>query len=177
MARGKKARRRSGQTQRAVSEIFHSKMSRTESGGAHLAEKLTELFGTVWFLNANAALFAGWILVNLGLVPGVKIFDPFPFNFLTMTVSLEAIFLSIVVLISQNRASKLADVREQIDLQVNVQAEKEVTKILHILDRMQHKLGLKDVHDAELAAMKRVLDLERLEEQVLEDMQKEHVGT
>ena len=160
-----------------VSEIFHSKMSREEDPASRRADRLVERFGTIPFFLLNLAFFSAWIAVNVGVVPDVKPFDPYPFVMLTTIVSLEAIFLSIIVLIAQNKAAKLADLREQIDLQVNVQAEREVTKILHILDRIQHKFGMVHVHDPELASMKKVLDLERLEQQVLEDMQKDHAGT
>lgn len=156
-------------TARGVQDIFHSKMSQAHSKKMHVAEVLVERFGTLPFLGANAVLFSAWIAVNVGLVPSLPVFDPYPFVMLTTIVSLEAIFLSIVVLIAQNRASKLADVREQIDLQVNVQAEREVTKILHILDRIQKRLGMKE-NDPELAAMKKTLDLEWIEDKVLEEM-------
>ncbi|TAK03814.1 DUF1003 domain-containing protein [Patescibacteria group bacterium] len=154
---------------RGVSEIFHSKMSQAHSRRMHVAEVLVERFGTLPFLALNAIFFGAWIAANVGLVPGIAVFDPYPFVMLTTIVSLEAIFLSIIVLIAQNRASKIADVREQIDLQVNVQSEREITKILHILDNIQHRLGMKG-HDPELAAMKKALDLEWIEDKVLEEM-------
>ncbi|OGL66562.1 hypothetical protein A2856_02645 [Candidatus Uhrbacteria bacterium RIFCSPHIGHO2_01_FULL_63_20] len=136
---------------------------------------MTELFGTMGFLKVNAALFVGWITLNAGIIPGLPAFDPFPFNLLTMTVSLEAIFLSIVVLISQNRASKVADVREQIDLQVNVQSEREVVKILTMLDRIQHRLRVSRGHDdPELDDMKQALDLNELEDEIIEDLRHQH---
>ena len=98
-----------------------------------VADFLTEQFGTLWFLLFNAAFFLGWIEWNLGWF-GLPIFDPFPFSLLTMAVSLEAIFLAIIVLISQNRQSKIADIRQQIDFEVDVRAEAEINKILHKLD-------------------------------------------
>lgn len=177
MAR-RKARRKNGRQDHpsGVSEIFHSKMSREEDPASKRADRLVEWFGTIPFFLMNLAFFGAWIAVNVGAVPDVKPFDPYPFVMLTTIVSLEAIFLSIIVLIAQNKAAKLADLREQIDLQVNVQAEREVTKILHILDRIQHKLGMRDEHDEELASMKKMLDLEQLERQVLEDMAKDHMS-
>jgi uncharacterized membrane protein len=106
-----------------------------------VADFMTEQFGTLWFLIFNAAFFLGWIEWNLGWF-GFPIFDPFPFNFLTMTVSLEAIFLAIIVLISQNRQSKIADIRQQIDFEVDVRAEAEINKILHKLDDIHRHLSL-----------------------------------
>lgn len=149
--------------------MYHSKMSQAHSRKMHIAQALTQKFGTLPFLFGNIVFFAVWLLLNADVLPGMHPFDPYPFVMLTTVVSLEAIALSIIVLISQNRASKLADLREQIDLQVNVQAEREVTKILHILDRIQRQLGVKE-RDPELAAMKKALDLEWIEDKVLEEM-------
>jgi len=83
-----------------------------------------------------------WLIVNFHFIPRVTPFDPFPFNLLTMVVSLEAIFLTLFVLISQNRMSQEADKRAQLDLQVNLLAEKETTMILQMLAQISEKLGV-----------------------------------
>ena len=70
-------------------------------------------------LIAHVVWFAAWIAINLGMVPGVAPFDRFPFPFLTMVVSLEAIFLALFVLASQNRLSRQTDKREHLDLQID----------------------------------------------------------
>ena len=85
---------------------------------------------------AHLAAFVAWIAVNAGAVAWIAPFDPYPFNFLTLVVSLEAIFLSIFVLMSQNRAARLADRRAHLDLQVDLLAERELTAILHVLRAM-----------------------------------------
>lgn len=128
-----------------------------------IADFMTNYFGTVSFFTANAILFASWTVLNLGLVPGIKIFDPYPFNFLTMVVSLEAIFLSVIVLISQNRSSKIADLREETNFAINARAEEEITKILKILDEVHDHIGLNPIDDQELTEMKKNLDIEELE--------------
>ncbi len=130
------------------------------------ADGMTDVFGTVVFFTLNALVFVAWVVVNIGWVPSVPVFDPYPFNLLTMVVSLEAIFLSVIVLISQNRAEKIADFREEIDFQVNVHAEREIRKILQLLVAVEHKLKITNGTDAELASMKRGLDLDDLERQV-----------
>ena len=88
-----------------------------------------------------------WITLNVGLVASVPIFDPYPFSFLTLVVSLEAIFLSIFVLMSQNRAARLADRRAHLDLQVDLLAERELTVMLHMLRALcaKEKVVLDDV--------------------------------
>ena len=80
--------------------------------------------------------------MNLGGLPGIEPFDPFPFSLLTTIVSLEAIFLTLFVLISQNRMSREADKRAELDLQVNLLAEKEATMILRMLQEISGHLGL-----------------------------------
>jgi uncharacterized membrane protein len=77
--------------------------------------------------------FGVWVTVNSGLVGRLHPFDPFPFRFLTMTVSLEAIFLALFVLASQNRLSRQADKRGHLDLQIDLLAEREMTAVLQLL--------------------------------------------
>lgn len=103
------------------------------------ADWLANSFGTVIFLCLNATLFAAWLLLNSGIIETVAPFDPFPFNLLTTVVSLEAIFLSIIVLISQNRASRLDELRQEIDLQVDTIAEQEITKIMEMLKKIMER--------------------------------------
>jgi uncharacterized membrane protein len=136
------------------------------SGAEKFADWLTNYFGTVTFLSLNAAWFTVWIVVNTGLVPGVAPFDPFPFGLLTMIVSLEAIFLAIIVLISQNRAERVADLREEIDLQINTIAEKEVTKIMRMLATLLEKNGLDIQNDVELQEMLRPVDSNSLQQRL-----------
>ena len=81
-----------------------------------IADFIAKNFGTVPFLLANILFFAFWITINLGLIPGIAPFDPFPFGLLTMIVSLEAILLTIFVLISQTRLEKFDSLRENMDL-------------------------------------------------------------
>jgi len=133
-----------------------------------IADFLTVQFGTVWFFTLNALVFVCWILINGGFIPAVATFDRYPFNFLTMVVSLEAIFLSIIVLISQNRQSRIADVREQIDFEINVRAEEEVTKVLMMLEQIALHLKIPLVHDAELKHMEERTDIGKIRQQIEE---------
>lgn len=82
---------------------------------------------------AHAIWFAGWIAINTGVIPSVHAFDPFPFSLLTMIVSLEAIFLALFVLASQNRLGKQADLRANLDLQIDLLVEREMTAMLQLL--------------------------------------------
>jgi uncharacterized membrane protein len=131
--------------------------------GEWLAEGVTFFSGSLRFVALNALWFTVWIVWNTG-VAGVPVFDPYPFTFLTFAVSLEAIFLSTFVLISQNRQSLRADRRSMIDLQVNVIAERELTKILKIVADVHGHVGANAQHDPETQAMLNELRVEDLEQ-------------
>ena len=150
--------------------IFAQKMNDRRTRSQKAADALTKYFGRMWFLVANVVFFFVWIVLNIGVIPGVPIFDPFPFFFLTTGVSLEAIMLAVTVLISENRAARVAELREEMDFQVNIQAEKEITKILHMVDEIRTELRMKTKRDPELAAMKRDIDVDRLGEEIEEEM-------
>lgn len=130
-----------------------------------VADFMTEQFGTLWFLIFNAVFFLGWIEWNLGWF-GLPIFDPFPFSLLTMAVSLEAIFLAIIVLISQNRQSKIADIRQQIDFEVDVRAEAEINKILHKLDDIHRHLSLGKPNDIAEIETAFEIDIEQIQREI-----------
>ncbi len=168
MTNGKKPETRS--PEQIIGDLFAAPFKTGLSFGERAADWLTQWFGTVGFLIANGFFFFLWCYVNSGHVPFVRVFDPYPFSLLTMAVSLEAIVLSIIVLISQNRASKIGDIRNEVDFQVNVHAEKEITKILNMLDDISHKLGVDHLDDRELETMKKSLNIKRLEERVARDV-------
>ncbi len=114
-----------------------------------IADWLTSYFGSITFLLLNVVFFGVWIVINTGHT-SVEPFDEFPFNFLTMVVSLEAIFLAIIVLISQNRESRVGELREEIDLQINTIAEEETAKILELLIMIAEKQGVEVSYDDDL---------------------------
>jgi uncharacterized membrane protein len=86
--------------------------------------------------------FGLWVTANVGLIPGVTPFDPFPFPFLTMTVSLEAIFLAWIVLASQNRLAKQSEKRGHLNLQIDLLAEREMTAVLRLLQDIAAHLNV-----------------------------------
>ena len=137
-----------------------------------VADWMTNTLGSIWFLALNILWFCTWILVNIGAIPGLSIFDPFPFGLLTMIVSLEAIILAIFVLISQNRASQVDDLREEIDLQVDIITEQELTKLIHMTSILMEKNGIDLRKDTELQTMIKPTNMNRiekiLEKQILE---------
>jgi uncharacterized membrane protein len=109
-----------------------------------VADHIARFCGTMTFVWLHAALFSIWIVINV--VPGVRHVDPFPFTFLTLMVSLEAIFLSAFILVSQNLETRATERRNQLDLQINLLTEQENTKMLQMLSRISTKLGI-DMQD------------------------------
>jgi uncharacterized membrane protein len=88
-----------------------------------VADRVTSFAGSLKFVYLHSVWFAIWIVFNIGLLGAAAKFDPFPFGLLTMIVSLEAIFLSTFVMVSQNRQSARADLRAQLDFETNLRAE------------------------------------------------------
>src|SRR3989344_161744 len=135
------------------------------------ADLMTAKFGSSAFLLFNAVVFTVWILVNTGRIKWLPVFDPYPFNLLTMIVSLEAIILSVFVLISQNRTAKVDDLREETHLQLNLIAEREITKIMKMIALLLEKQGIDISQDPELKKMLRPVsegEIEkRLEREIL----------
>jgi uncharacterized membrane protein len=148
-------------THERLVEQYHSRLEFSRTGSEKFADWLTKQFGSVWFLACNVAFFALWLLWNTGVL-GLTPFDTPPFIMLTMIVSLEAICLAIVVLISQNRQAKIADIQQKLDFEIDVRAEEEITKVLGLIIALHSHLGLSDTEDPELRGMLRKIDLAAL---------------
>ncbi|MBC9178842.1 DUF1003 domain-containing protein [Pseudoroseomonas ludipueritiae] len=114
-----------------------------------VAQAITAFTGSMRFVYLHLALYGCWIVVNLGLVPGVPRFDP-SFVVLAMVASVEAIFLSTFVLISQNRMAAAADKRADLDLQINLLTEHELTTLTELVTAMAQKMGIEATKDPEV---------------------------
>jgi len=134
-----------------------------------LADRMIGFASSTPFLVVHAFIFIAWILWN---VPGSGLprFDPYPYGMLTTIVSLEAIFLSIFVLMTQSRESRIGELREELTLQVNLRIEEEMTKTLHLVAGLYARLGLKMADDPELRAMLEPLDPKRMERDLVEQI-------
>src|SRR5688572_22625164 len=113
---------------RAIADL-EQRALHERSAADRLSDAISRATGSGPFALFHVIGFSLWLLINLGIVPGLEPFDPYPFNFLTLVVSLEAIFLSVFVLMSQNRMSRQAEKRAHLDLQVDMLAEQELTAI------------------------------------------------
>ena len=137
-----------------------------------LARAVTRFAGSMRFVYVHAALYGAWIVANLGWIPGVTPWDP-SFVVLAMIASVEAIFLSTFILITQNRMAAAAHRRAELDLQVSLLAEAEITKLVELVAMIAERMNLSSEGEHELEEMKQrvapeaVLDaIEETEEEV-----------
>jgi uncharacterized membrane protein len=149
----------------AVMARYAARRSRVE----RLADRLIGIVGSTPFLLAHVVWFVVWILWNVGAF-GFAPVDRFPFGFLTTAVSLEAIFLSILVLLSQNRDAMIAELRAEVTLEIDSRTEEEVTKILQLVAGLYSRLDVPLGEDAELRRMLRPLDKAALESELREQI-------
>jgi uncharacterized membrane protein len=124
-----------------------------------ISDVIANFVGSIPFVAIHVAWFGIWV----GLNAGIWKFDPYPFALLCMLVSLEGVLLSTFVLIKQNRMSERADHRSHLDLQINLLAEKEVTKVLQLQRLICRRLGIEEVEaDREIAELSDVTAVENL---------------
>ena len=155
--------------ERNIGTIIHlrTKAARERSLQDRIADAITSFSGRMVFAYVHIAWFGVWILLNTGRF-GVRVFDPFPYGLLTMVVSLEAIFLSTFVLISQNRLGEETERRADLDLHIGLLTEHELTRVLQMLDAIQDKMGIVDHENSELAD----LEMETKPEDVLAEIRR-----
>ena len=126
---------------RAIADLEQRALHR-RSAADRLSDVISRAMGSAPFALIHVFGFSVWLLINVNMVPGIEPFDPYPFDFLTLVVSLEAIFLSVFVLMSQNRLTRQAEKRAHLDLQVNMLAEQELTAILRMVHGLCEKHGV-----------------------------------
>lgn len=155
---------------RYIIKSFEAQELNKRSFVVKVADALTTSFGTIAFLLGNIIIYGFWILINTGRIPGIPIIDPYPYPFMNSFVSIEAIILSIIVLMSQNRENQRDTLRSELGLQVELISEKEITKILNLLreileNQKNHK------HDPELEEMTEELDAGYIERKLTEQLE------
>jgi uncharacterized membrane protein len=135
-AMGKRMRRTAELLRHTASRNVNVEMEDKRTTVAKVADWIAEFSGSIPFLMLHVVGFAAWILLNVSWVPHAPNFDPFPFGLLTMVVSLEAIILSVFVLLSQNRQVAKDRVRSDIEYEVNLKAELEIAHLHEKVDRL-----------------------------------------
>jgi uncharacterized membrane protein len=125
----------------AVAKLEHDAMGR-RTATERLSDIITKFVGNIGFLLAQLLLISCWALANLHVIRALKPFDPFPFGVLALVVSTEGVFLTIFVLISQNRMARQSERRSHLDLQVGMLSEQELTTILKMLQKLCQHMGV-----------------------------------
>ena len=151
---------------RSVSQMENS-IEENRTVVDRIADAIGGFSGSMTFVFIHMLWFVGWFVVNT-LPLGLKHFDPYPFILLAMIVSVEGVLLSTFVLMKQNRMQARIDVRDKLDLQINLLSEKEVTKTLQLLRAICDKLEIQPSaeDDKELSEMASTTSVDMLAEQV-----------
>src|SRR5256714_9136467 len=155
-----------------ISTAFRAIKAQHAANRSHmevLADRMIGFASSTPFLVLHGLIFVAWILWNIPGMPFPR-FDPYPFGMLTTIVSLEAIFLSIFVLMTQSRESRIGELREELTLQVNLRMEEEITKTLHLVAGLYARLGLKMADVPELKGMLEPLDPKRIAQDLVEQI-------
>ena len=149
-ATGRRLRYTADKLRHTASRNVNTEMEDTRTAIQKAADWIAAASGSISFLVIHIVIFAVWILLNVDWVPGAPLFDPFPFGLLTMVVSLEAIILSVFVLLSQNRQAAKERIRSDVEYDVNLKAELEVAHLHEKVDRLTAEIGqgLASVHKA-----------------------------
>ena len=144
---------------RTVAEL-QRRVEERRTLGERVSSRLLRVLGSMPFVAVHLLLVATWIAANVGWLPGVRPFDPYPFGMLALLVSGEGMFLAIFVLIASNRLSRESNQRAHLDLQIALLTEAEITKVLSVLGDLSRHLG-RDPHldDAQLAHLSQPTDL------------------
>jgi uncharacterized membrane protein len=129
------------------------------SSDERLASAITRFSGSMRFVYVHALLYGAWIVANLGWIPGVRPWDP-TFVVLAMIASVEAIFLSTFILITQNRMAAQADRRAELDLQLSLLAEAEITKLVELVSAMAARMEVPDAEREDVEEMKQLVQPE-----------------
>jgi uncharacterized membrane protein len=154
------------ETKTNVNKIVEIEKSHLESRtvGEKISSLIAAFCGSMTFVWVHVIWFSAWILLNS--VFTLTAFDPFPYTFLTLVVSLEAIFLSTFILISQNHETELTERRNHLDLQINMLTEQENTKMLELLQLIAKKVGV-SAEDPAMDALLEPMEPEKLIEQIM----------
>lgn len=129
---------------------------------------ITRFIGSLLFVGVQIFLVLGWILVNLGWISRFRPFDPYPFTLLSTLLTIEAIFIAIFILLNQNHMADLQQKREELDIQISLLTEQEVTEIMGLVDTISRHLRVKG-NSKDLSDLKK----ETSPVEVLQEIEKE----
>lgn len=152
-----------GVLDRNIAALVRRRQQQKVAGGLQdrVADAITRFAGSMRFVYLHLAIYGGWIVINLGWVPMVRAFDP-TFVVLAMVASVEAIFISTFVMISQNRMAALADQRADLDLQISLLGEHEITKLVVLVAEIAKRMEIPAADDPELDELRKNVSPERV---------------
>jgi len=150
----------------AIAKLEEEALDR-RTAAEHASDTIVKSIGSTPFLLLHVLLVGIWSTVNLNLITGVEAFDPFPFSILALLLAAESVFLTIFVLISQNRMAREAERRSHLDLQVGMLAEQELTVMLQMLQNLCQHAGV-DVRSStqQVQGFSEATDVQRLASQL-----------
>jgi uncharacterized membrane protein len=140
-----------------------------------LANKITRFTGSMRFVHLHALIYGFWIIANLGWVPGLKPWDP-TFVILAMVASVESIFLSTFILITQNRMSAASVRRAELDVQISLLAEAEITMLVKLVAEIAERMGISQSDHPEIEEMKRMIAPELVLDVIDDSLDEEETG-
>jgi uncharacterized membrane protein len=161
----------SRQSQSHIDSIVKQEEEELErrSRSERFADDVGLFAGSLTFVVLHLVLLIAWLLVNNRVIRGVRPFDPYPYSLLAMIVAVEAVILSSFILMRQNRMMRRGERRDHLNLQVDLLAEKEITKVLQMVRAICGHLGLQDIMaDKEIHDLSRTTSIESLSK-TLED--------
>jgi uncharacterized membrane protein len=139
------------------------------SSSERFADAVGSFAGSLLFVVLHLVLLVAWLLINSGKIPGARPFDPYPFSLLGVIVAVEAVILSSFILMRQNRMMRRGERRDHLNLQVDLLAEKEITKLLQMVRTLCGHMGLQNIMaDKEIRDLSQNTSIESLS-QILED--------
>ncbi len=161
------------QSIRTVAELERDFLEHERTSTERLGDLIGGFIGSFSFLALQGVLLAGWVVINLGLVPGIAPFDKPPFNLLTFLVGVESIFLLTFVLMRENRMRRQSELRAELELQVNLLADNKASEILAALRKISEQLGIPEVAaDEQVQQLSHKTHLETLTRELDENLPK-----
>jgi uncharacterized membrane protein len=131
-----------------------------------ITDAIARFVGTISFVLVQIAVTLCWVVVNTGIIPVIKPFDPFPYPLLSAVTSFEAVLITAFVLMKQNRLGIIADRRDHVDLQVNLLTERRATEIIRMLNRLSVHLGVEQPSHPDRQELERQVEVEHVIEEV-----------
>src|SRR5215212_7535530 len=165
-----------GPAQRNIETVvkMEEEFLKQRSAAARIVDTAVDRVGTMPSFLLHIGVFIVWIILNSGLIAGIRPWDPFPFILLTMFVSMEGVILALFVLMKQNRMSRRADERDHLNLQIDLLAEKEITMMLQLQQRLMSHLGMTEfAHDSEVQQLAEETAVENLASELKQKLPEE----